>query len=124
MKTEFIVKAFEGELGTDLYKVTVPSETSKKEVMKAFKNATKYVSYSCDFVDGFNMSYDEVDEVCELRETDLQKFIEIGKKNYDEHFEKMLEVEETHRLEIFEYYIKECMGWKIEPIVYDFEFEW
>lgn len=124
MKTEYIVKAFEQELGTELYKVTVPKGTSEKEAMKAFENATKYVDYSGDFTDGFNIPYEEIEEIYELRETDLPKFIEIGKKNYDEHFEKMLELEEEHRLEIFEYYITDCMGWKIEFITYDFEFEW
>lgn len=124
-KTEYIVKAFEEECGTDFYKVTVPSCVSNAEVMEAFMNAEKYVKNSGYFSDkiGYEceIGYEEMED---MQENDVAEYVRLGKQVFDEHFEQMLDIEIAHRLEIFQYYIRDCKGWKIEPLIYDFEFEW
>ena len=124
---EYLVRAYEEECCEDIYKVIVPDGISKKEVMRAFKNATKYVQHSCCYF-GFiyEVSNIDIEELESISKNDFSKYIELGKVAFDEHFEEMLDLEEEHRLEIFQYYIKECMGWKINGVdtVYDFEFEW
>lgn len=106
---KYTIKAFEEELGNNYYQVLVPKETKEADVLKAFKMAEKYALDNCDY---WIYAKDES--------------IEDGIKEYDEHYEQMLEVSEGHRLDVFCYYISECCGWEITEFEhkYNFKFEW
>lgn len=128
-KTEYIVKAFEYELGDDYFKVIVPDDVSREQVMAAFKAATAYVNYAPDYSDLIYTNNTESisdDEFEYILENEREEYVALGVKSFDEHFEKMLNVEDEQRLYVFQYYITECMGWKIEDLIpkVDFEFEW
>ena len=97
MKTEYIIKAYEEELGSELFIVTVPMGTNESEVYKNFIMAEKYAtvddSYSAD--------------------------------EYDEHFEDMLAFrQDSNGMYTFNYYLEEYCGYKVKPLIYDFDYEW
>jgi hypothetical protein len=49
----------------------------------------------------------------------------LTEEEYDEHFEEMLNFrEQTNGEETFNYYIEKVCGWKIEPLEFDFTYEW
>lgn len=97
MKTKYIVRAYEEELGSALFVVIVPERTDEEEVYKNFKMAEKYASV--DYYDNPN--------------------------EYDEHFEDMLKHrEEDNGMYTFNYYLEEYCGYKVEAFTYDFEYEW
>ena len=96
-KTTYIVKSNEEELGSEVFKVTVPIGTPEEEVYKNLKMAAKYAVY-----------FDESAEA----------------SDYDEHFEEMLEVRDSENgVYAFQYYMSLC-GYVVEPFSIDFEFEW
>lgn len=92
----YFVKAFEEELGTNLYIVT--SDKSEEETMAILEMAAKYSTV----------------------DTDLD--IEDGIAEYDEHYEEIINNQECG-LYKFEQYV-ELRGLKIKPLDFDFEFEW
>lgn len=97
MKTKYIVKAYEEELGIELFIITVPEGTDEKEVYKNFEMAEKYAT----IYDG-----DNADE-------------------YDEHFEDMVAFkEDSNGMYTFNYYLEQYCGYKVEELVYDFKYEW
>lgn len=97
MKTTYIVKAYEEELGSERFIVTVPNGTSRTEVFEKFLMAEKYATVC---------SNDNADE-------------------YDEHFEDMLRYrEDSNGVDTFNYYLEEYCGYKVESFVCDFEYEW
>ena len=114
-KTSYIVRTYEEECGDNVYIVTVPCNVTKNEVYNAFEIATKYVQHSCSYFDTIlNSSNITEDELDDIYENDFARYVELGKEVFDEYFEEMYEMEEEHRLDIFQHYIKECMGWKIK----------
>ena len=99
MKTTFIVKAFEEELGTEYFLVKVPKGTDESEVYKNFAMAAKYATVNCS---------DEPSE-------------------YDEHFEDMVECrEDCNGTDTFNYYLEEYCGYKVSETKgnWDFQYEW
>ena len=96
MEKEYIVKAFEEELGTNFYIVT--SDKPKEATMAILEMAAKYSTV----------------------DTELE--IEEGVTEYDEHYEKIIE-NQDNGLYKFEQYV-ELRGLQIRPLVCDFEFEW
>ena len=94
----YIVKAHEEELGEELFQVVFPVNTPRTEALERLEMASRYawVIYG-----------DEASD-------------------YDEYFDKMLEVKEcSNGLSTFIYYLelRGCTVTKIETPV-DFEFEW
>lgn len=97
MKLEYIVKSSEEELGSDLFIVRVPLGTDEKEAHRNFKMAAKYATV----FDG-----DSADE-------------------YDEHFEDMLAFrQDSNGMYTFNYYLEEYCGYKVKPLICDFDYEW
>lgn len=99
MKTQYIVKTYEEELGNEYFIVTVPNGTDEDEVYKNLEMAEKYVHVDFD---------DNPDD-------------------YDEHFEDMVECrEDCNGTETFNYYLEEHCGYKVEDVTdnYDFWYEW
>ena len=97
--TEYIVKSYEEELGSELIIVTVPDNVSKEEVFRNFEMASKYA----------NLRYVEDEE----------------RNDYDEHFDEMADYrEENNGEDTFNYYLKEYCGYGVEYLRHDFEFEW
>lgn len=99
MKTNYIVKAYEEELGSNYFSVTVPEGTSKEEVYKNFEMAAKYAQY----------------------------FLDEDPAEYDEHFEDMAKYRESDNgMYTFNHYLEEYCGYKVEEITgnYDFWYEW
>lgn len=99
MKTEYLVKAYEEELGANYFLVTVPDETNEDDVYKNFEMAEKYV-----YVD-FEADPDE----------------------YDEHFEDMVEYREnSNGMYTFNYYLEEYCGYTVKDVTgnYDFRYDW
>ena len=96
MEKEYIVKAFEEELGTNFYIVT--SDKPKEETMTILEMAARYST---------------VDTELEIKE---------GIAEYDEHYEEIINNQDSG-LYKFEQYV-ELRGLKIRPLVCDFEFEW
>ena len=95
---EYIVKSFEEECGSDFWRVFVPEDIDIDVVMEKFKMASKYAAY-----------FDEED----------------NRDDFDKHFDMMLDYkEENNGIDAFNYYITEVCGWKIEPLMVDFEYEW
>ena len=94
---EFIIKSMEEECEDCYWKVTVPDYVSKENVMEKFKMAAKYSTITdCD-----------------------------TEEDYDENFEEMLNFREQSNGECtFNYYIENVCGWKIEPLNFDFVYEW
>ena len=97
MKTQYIVKAYEEELGNEFFLVTVPEGTDENEVYENFEMAGRYANVSdCD-----------------------------NKDNYDKHFRAMVNMrEECCGTEVFQYYLTKYCKYKVKEITYDFEFEW
>ena len=99
MKTKYIVKAYEEELGNYYFLVTVPEGTSEDEVYKNFEMAKKYVHV--DFED--------------------------NPDGYDEHFEDMVEYRESDNgMYTFNHYLEEYCSYKVEDVTgnYDFWYKW
>lgn len=92
----YFVKAFEEELGANLYIVT--SDKSEEETMAILEMAAKYSTV----------------------DTDLD--IEAGIAEYDEYYEEIINNQECG-LYKFEQYV-ELRGLEIKPLNFDFEFEW
>lgn len=98
MKTVYIIKSYEEELGAESFMVTVPEGTPESEVYNNLVMAEKYATVSI---------YDDKED------------------GYDEHFEDMLEFrQDTNGIETFNYYLEEYCGYKVETFTYDFEYEW
>lgn len=98
MKTIYIVKAYEEELGAEWFMITVPQGTPGIKVYNNLAMAEKYSTVSI---------YDDKED------------------GYDEHFEDMLEFrQDTNGTETFNYYLEEYCGYKVEKITCDFEYEW
>lgn len=97
MKTQYIVKAYEEELGSELFMVIVPEGTDGVEVYQNFEMAQRYATVYAG---------DDANE-------------------YNEHFEDMLKFrEESNGIDTFNYYLEEYCGYKVKPFRYDFEYEW
>lgn len=97
MKTEFIVKANEEEMGEDFLKVIVPKGTEESEVIKNFEMAAKYAWVNA----GDNP------------------------EDYDEHFDEMLEYKEKSNGEYtFIFYLTKFCGYEVSFVVPDFTYEW
>ena len=93
---KYIVKAYEEELGTELY--VVNSNKTQEETMEILKMAARYST---------------VDDSLEIEE---------GVEEYDEHYEEIINILDCG-LYKFEHYVK-LKGLEIESLIYDFEFEW
>lgn len=108
VKTEYVVKRTEEELGDFFFKVIVPKEEIHYKVMKNFEMAAKYAQVSfCDW---------------ELMEP------EEAEREYDEYFEEMGSIRNIcNGDEVFEYYLTRFCGYQVvqfeEPIT-DFAYEW
>lgn len=99
----FIVKSTEEELGEELVKVTFPSDVTKEEANKVFKMASAYANLK------FVLDWEN----------------EANAEDYDEHFKEMCEVvDDIHGQGVFEYYLSQICGCRIQPLVPDFEYEW
>ena len=99
MKTKYIVKSYEEEIGAELFVITVPEGTPENEVYKNLEMASKYATVSV---------YDDNDD-----------------NYYDEHFEDMVAFRnDTNGIETFNYYLEEYCGYKVTELTYDFEYEW
>lgn len=96
MKNDFVVKAYEEEIGTELYIVT--SDKPKEETMEILKMAARYSTVDAEL---------EIDE---------------GIAEYDEFYKEIVDNQDCG-LHKFVQYV-ELRGLKIKPITYDFEFEW
>lgn len=100
---KFIVKSKEEELGEEFIKVTFPADLTREEANKVFEKAYAYVNLK----------------------TALDCGYEVNARDYDKHFREMREVaENTHGQGVFEYYLTEICGCKIENFKPDFEYEW
>lgn len=99
MKTNYIVKAYEEELGSNYFSVEVPEGTNEEEVYKNFEMAAKYSGW----------------------------FIDEDPEDYDEHFEDMAEYRESDNgMYTFNHYLEKYCGYKVTEITddYDFWYEW
>lgn len=93
---KYVVQAYEEECGTDVF--VISSDKTEEETMTIIRMAAKYARV-CD-------DYD----------------IEEGIIKYDEYYETIINNSECG-LSKFQQYI-ELKGLKIEPIIYDYAFEW
>lgn len=99
MKTEYTVRAFEEELGSEYFIITVPEGTSEEEVYANLEMAGKYAS---------------INDGCK-------------EEDYDKHFKTMVRMrEECCGTECFEYYLKKFCKYKVKCVsdICDYEFEW
>jgi hypothetical protein len=97
MKTQYIVKAYEEELGDEYFLVTVPEGTDESKVYDNLEMAAKYA----------RVNFDNEPEY------------------YDEHFEDMVSYrEECNGTETFNYYLEEYCGYTVTETRYDFNFQY
>ena len=97
MKTEYIVKAWECELGEKYFIVTVPENTSEDNVWKNFEMARKYASVT----------------------------VYSNPEDYDKHFDDMLDCKEfCNGYYTFNYYLEKHCGYKVDSMLADYEYEW
>ena len=96
MKRKFIVNTVEDTM-IEEFVVLVPEGVNEKEAVANIEKAAKYATVTdCD---------DAAD--------------------WDEHFDEMVyQRKEYGEAEAFKYYLCECCGYSVEPIIYDFSFEW
>ena len=95
--TKIIVKSFEEELGSELFVVTSETKT-KEEILKCCRIAEKYAG----------MCWDDIEE-----------------QKPDEHWKTMVEWREgCNGIETFNAYLEEFCECKVEPLEYDFAYEW
>jgi len=95
-KTQYIVKAYEEELGEELF--IVNSNKSKAETMEILSMAARYSTM------------------------DIEMEVEEGIAEYDEYYEEIRDNDECG-LYKFQQYVK-LRGLEIKALEYDFEFEW
>lgn len=97
MRTKYIVKAYEEELGENYFLVTVPEGTEEDDILNNFEMAKKYA----------NVDYED------------------NPDGYDEHFEEMVTFREgDNGMSTFNYYLEKHCGYKVEDFVYDFCYKW
>lgn len=100
----YVVKRVEEELGTKFLEVFVPSTESEESVMKNLSMAAKYAK---------------------TKIVDWKLFDEEEKSEYDEHLEEMGKLRsDVNGDYMFEYYLTNCCGYKVDDVYVDFEYEW
>jgi hypothetical protein len=94
---ELIIKSKEEECPDGYWRVRVPAYVTEESLKAKLEMAAKYSTITdCD-----------------------------TEEEYDEHFEEMFNFrEQTNGEETFNYYIEKVCGWKIEPLEFDFTYEW
>lgn len=94
---EIIIKSKEEELPDAYWRIKVPLYVTEENLKAKLEMAAKYsLITDCD-----------------------------TEEDYDEHFEEMLNVRENNNgADTFNYYIQNVCRWNIEPLKFDFEYEW
>ena len=97
----YIVRSFEREMGDEYWSVTAPDRTPLTKVFETLSMARKYAYYMDTYL------------------TEAE-----GKERYDEHYEEMAEIfEESNGQETFNAYLR-LKGYKVEPLIEHFSYEW
>lgn len=101
---EMIIKSYEEECGSELYKLYIPNDIKEKDLEKALDMASRYASVLDWYVD------EEVANDYELDEH-WKEFFKNGNND-------------INGIERFFGYLEMAYGWESQEITYDYEFEW
>lgn len=97
---KIIVKSREEECGEEYFIISIPNYISDEQIKTKIEMACKYASES----------------ICDM-EDNLTKF--------DEFVNQMIDIRhESNGQQAFEHYIIEICGWKLEPLICDYEYDW